>query len=180
MGQAQSVILPYGQPAGYPGQPTHITDTHNAANKEVSASIRFGIGVKPGTNVGEALLPTASSSILDGITINRQVYAPGTFGNLDAVGMITNTIMELGTEGRMYVLVDGDTVGGVDVRAYWRFESDGGSNTIIGTFRDTNDTHVVDTTKQVVFKGFPFSSVNVLTGGTEKICEVYVSISNKP
>lgn len=178
MGQAQTVILPFGQPAGYAGQPWKLLDTVSAANKEASASIRFGIGVKPGVNVSEALLPTASSSILFGITTNVQVYAPGTFGNVDSTGMIPNTMMQLGVEGRMFALVASDTTAGVDVGAYWVFET--GGLGAVGSFRDTDDGHTVDTTKQVRFRGFPFSAVNVLTGGTEKICELYVSTSNKP
>ncbi len=181
MATAQTVILPYGQPFGYPGQlsaPGSQYDSQSGANKEASASMRFGCGVKPGVNVKEVLLPTANSSILAGVLLNQMVYAPGTFGNVSATGIIPNTVGEFITEGRCYVEVASDTVAGNDVRGYWCFETAG--NSVIGQFRDTDDGHVVDTTKQVVFKGTPFHSADVLEGGTTMICEAYISISNKP
>ena len=178
MATAQSVILPYGQPFGFAGQATHVLDSQSAANKEASLSIAFGTGVKPGVNVKEALLPTASNSVLAGIVRNAQVYAPGTFGNITSGGLIPNTMMELVTEGRIYVPVSSDTVAGNDTPAYWVFQT-GGSD-VIGQFRDTSNANTVDVTKQVTFKGVPLADPSALTGGTSKICEVYVSISNKP
>lgn len=185
MGSAQTVILPYGQPFGYAGQVTRREDSKSAANKEASLNIGFGLGVKPGTNPNEAKLPTASSSVLLGITLNEGVYAPGTFGNVDQTstvkGMIPGTMMECLTEGRCYVVVDGDAAVTPGVtRLYWRFETDGASNTLVGTFRHSDDGHVVDTTKQVLAVGPIVAAADVLTGGTQKICEVYVSTSNKP
>ena len=45
----------------------------------------------------------------------------------------------------------------------------GGGLGAIGSFRDTDDGHVVDTTKKVTFKGKPFAAPDVLTGGTTLI-----------
>lgn len=183
MGSAQTVILPYGQPFGYAGQPTKILDTKSAENAEASANIGFGLGVKPGATQNAALLPTASSSILDGVTANINVVAPGTFGNVvqsGVDGQTPGTMMTLVTEGRCYVVVDGDTTVTPNVtRLYWRYESDGASNTRIGTFRNTDDGHVVDTRNQVLAVGPIQSDADVLTGGATKICEVYISTSNK-
>lgn len=182
MGSSQTTILPFGQPIGFAGQVTHEVDSDSAANKESSTNIGFGLGVKAGTYVKEALLPTASSSVLMGITTNRAVYGPGTFGRIDQAGtppgMIPDTMMNLLTEGRMLVEVDADAAPSKNQGAYWRFESDGVSNTKKGTFRETNDGHVVDTRKKVIFKSGAFLAADQLTGGTTKVAEVSVSISN--
>jgi hypothetical protein len=178
----QSTILPFGQPVGFAGQVTHREDTQSAANKEATSNIGFGLGVKAGTNVKEALLPTASSSVLAGIVTNESVTAPGTFGGLDKdgspPGLIPKTMMELLTEGRIWAEVDADVTITVNTGAYWRFESDGASNTKKGTFRNTDDGHVVDVRKKVTFKSGKFLAADQLTGGTQYIAEVYVSISN--
>lgn len=179
MSAPQSTILAAGQPFGFAGMVTQQLDGKSAANKEASTDIGFGLGVKPGTNVGEAKLPSASSSNLYGITTNRAVGAPGTFGSIDQSasppGMIPNTFMDLITEGRVLVEVDADAAPTVDAGAYWRFETDGASNTKKGVFRETDDGHVVDTTKKVTFKSAAFTAAD----GVTKIAEVYVSISNK-
>lgn len=179
MGTPQFAILPYGQPPFIAGQVTQRLDGKSAANKD-TLNIQFGLGVKPGTNVKEALLPTASSSVLDGIVTWEAVDAPGTFGNIDqssaTKGIKPNAMMSLLTEGRAVVVVDGDTVVTPNVtRLYWRFETDGASNTLVGTFRHTDDGHVVDTTKQVTAIGGVFTGPD----GVQKLCEVYISTSNK-
>ncbi len=180
MGQAQTVILPYGQPAGYPGLATRIIDSLSAANKEASLNIGYGLGVKPGTLVKEAKLPTASSSVLMGIVLNIDTNAPGSFGGIDqsiAVdGVRPDYMLEVCTDGRCFVQVDGDASVTPNVtRLYWRFETDGGSNTRVGTFRNTDDGHVVDTRAQVIAVGPIFASADVLNGGTTKICEVRIN-----
>ncbi len=71
--QPQSTILPFGQPIGFAGQVTQEFDTQSAANKMVSTNIGFGLGVKPGTNVKEAILPSTINDVLAGITTNRAV-----------------------------------------------------------------------------------------------------------
>lgn len=181
MASAQSVILPYGQPYGIAGQPLQVIDTQSASNAESTANIGFGYGVKPGTNVREALLPTTGCKFA-GVVLNEHVNAPGTFGSIDQTsavpGLIPDTMMELLTEGRCYVAVDPDTTAGVDVRGYLCYQTAG--NSVQGRFRDTDNGNVVDVTKQIVFKGLPFRAASVLTGTTEYICEAYVSISNAP
>ena len=177
---AQTVILPYGQPSGYAGQATKIIDTTSAVNKEASSNIQYGLGVKPGVLVKEMLLPTANSSILDGVVLSEMVDAPGSFGDIDQTsatkGIKPGTMGTLLKKGRCFVIVDGDAAVTPNVtRLYWRFETDGGSNTLVGTFRHTDDGHVADTRKQVLAIGPIFSAADVLDGGTTKICEVYVS-----
>jgi hypothetical protein len=76
------------------------------------------------------------------------------------------------------VVVDADVSITVGQGAYWRFESDGASNTVVGTFRNTDDSHVVDTRKKVIFRSGKFLAADQLTGGTTYIAEVSVSISN--
>jgi hypothetical protein len=180
--RAQTTILPSGQPVGFAGQVTHQMDTSSAVNKESSLNIGFGLGVKRGTNIKECKLPSASSSVLVGITTNKAVSAPGTFGRLDQdgspPGMIPDSMLELLTEGRIWVEVDADAAPAADQGAYWRFETDGASNTKKGVFRETDDGHVVDVRKKVIFKSGAFAAADQLTGGTTKIAEVSVSISN--
>lgn len=180
-GTPQTSILAAGQPVGFAGQATAVKDSRTANNAEASANIQAGIGVKPGTLVKEALLPTASSSVLLGIVKQLQSEAPGTFGTIDQSstppGYTPDTLMEVVTEGRIFARVDTDAAVTPNVtRLYWRFESDGASQTVVGTFRHTDDGHVVDTTKQVVAVGPIFTAAD----GVSKICEVYISESNKP
>jgi hypothetical protein len=181
MGSPQTTILAAGQPVGFAGMATRVFDSKSAANKEASANIQAGIGVKPGTAVSGVLLPTASSSVLEGIVKQLQSYAPGTFGEVDQgstpPGYVPNTMLEIVQEGRIFVVMDADAaVTPNTTRLYWRFETDGASNTIVGAFRNTDDGHVVDTTKQVKAIGPIFTAAD----GVTKICEVYVSVSNKP
>jgi hypothetical protein len=180
MGSAQTTILAAGQPAAFAGMCTQKLDSNSAASRETSLNIQFGLGVKPGVKVKEMLLPTASSSILLGILLQNQVYAPGTFGEIDQTGttkgIIPNTMGEVLTEGRAWVIVDGDASITPNVtRAYWRFETDGASNTLVGTFRHTDDGHVADVRGQVLFVSGVFTAAD----GVTKIAEVVVSRSNK-
>lgn len=181
MGSAQTTILPYGQPVAFAGQCTHKEDSTTAVSKEASVNIQFGLGVKPGTKVKEMLLPTASSSVLLGILLQNQVYAPGTFGEVDQTsttkGVIPNTLGEVLKHGRAWVIVDADTSITPNVtRAYWRFETDGGSNTLVGTFRHSDDGHVVDVRKQVLFTSGIFTAAD----GATKIAEVSVLAQAAP
>ena len=77
------------------------------------------------------------------------------------------------------VEVDADAAPTVGAGAYVRFETDGVSNVKRGVFRETDDGHVVDWRKAVTFKSAAFLAADQLTGGTTKIAEVYVSVSNK-
>lgn len=181
MGSPQTTILAAGQPAAFAGLCTHKLDSLSAVSREVSANIQFGLGVKPGVKLKEMLLPTASSSVLLGVLVQNQVYAPNTFGEIDQTsatkGLIPSTIGEVLATGRAWVIVDADTSITPNVtRAYWRFESDGASNTVVGTFRHSDDGHVVDTTKQVKF----ISGVFTAADGVTKIAEVAIEAYNKP
>ena len=173
MGTAQTTILAAGQPVGFAGLVTLELMAKAAANKD-ALNIQAGLGVKPGSKVSEALLPTASSSVLFGIVAQVQAFAPGTFGEIDQgaqPGFIPNTMMNVLETGRIFVIVDGDAAVTPNVtRLYWRFESDGASNARVGTFRNTDDGHVVDTRKQVIAVGPIFTAAD----GSTKICEVRI------
>ena len=179
MGTAQTTINAYGQPSAIAGMMTQERDALSAVSKETVNNIAFGVGVKPGTNAKEALLPTASSSVLLGINVVFKTHAPGTFGDIDqssaTTGMKPNTQLHVLREGRCFVQVDADTVIAAPnvTRAYWRFETDGGTNTLVGTFRHSDDGHVADTRKQVLF----VSGVLTAADGT-KVAEVAVSAEN--
>lgn len=175
----QTAILAAGQPVGVAGEVTHKIDSLSASNAESTTHIGFGLGVKPGTKVKEALLPTASSSVLLGVVCYNATYAPGTFGQIDPTasppGINPDVMMEVINKGRVFVVVDADASVTPNVtRLYWRFESDGASNTIVGTFRHSDDSHVVDTRTQVIAVGPIFTAAD----GTTKICEVQIDTAN--
>lgn len=177
----QTSILAAGQPVGFAGMSTSKTDSISANNAEASTNIGFGLGVKPGTTSRAALLPTASGSVLLGVVLNNMTYSPGDFGSIDQdgtpPGLIPDTLMEVIRQGRVFVVVDADAAVTPNVtRLFWRFESDGASNTLVGTFRHVDDTHVVDTRGQVLAVGPIFTAAD----GTTKICEVYIDAVNSP
>lgn len=184
MGSAQSTILPYGQPIGFAGLVTRRLDAFSAVNSEATLNIGYGLGVKPGTLLKEILLPTAAGSILEGITINNYITAPGQFGGLDQEnspsGIRINRQIEILRIGRIWVRVDADSVIVPNItRAYMRFESDNGSNTVRGTFRTSDDGHVADVRGQVLFVSGVFPAADILSGGTVKIAEVAVDTTGR-
>jgi len=177
----QTSILAAGQPVGFAGLVTHKVDSLSASNAEASAHIQFGIGVKPGSLVKEALLPSASSSVLLGIVGWNAVYAPGSFGQLaqDASppGVNPDQMMEVINNGRIFAVMDGDAAVTPNVtRLYMRFETDGASNTTVGAFRNTDDGHVVDVRGQVKAIGPIFTAAD----GVTKICEVMINTNGLP
>lgn len=177
MGTAQTSILAAGQPVGFAGMATKIIDSAPSANKD-ALNVQAGLGVKPGSKVSEFLLPTATSSVLDGIVLQNQAYAPGTFGEIDQgaqPGFIPNTVVELLKIGNAFVIVDANAAVTPNItRLYWRIETDGASNTLVGTFTSIDDGHVADTRKQVLAIGPIFTAAD----GTTKICEVRVNVVN--
>lgn len=190
MGSAQKKILGFGQPAAFAGECTRKIDSTSALNKMTSTNIGFGLGIKPGVNVKEGLLPSGSGDKLLGITVWNGTEAPGTFGSIDQVssppGMTPNTMMEVLTEGRIWVVVDADAAGNITpnvTRAFWRFQSDGVNNTLVGTFRHNQDAgpNCIDVTDQVLFVSAVFDAADILNNAppNTKIAEVVVSRSNK-
>jgi hypothetical protein len=180
MGSPQTSINTAGQPIAFQGLVTKKLDSLSVSNYEASANLQPGLGVKPGTGQRTALLPTASSSVFMGIVAAAAAYAPGSFGELDQAstpaGYIPDTLFECVTKGRAWVQVDADCAITPNVtRAYWRFETDGASNTKVGTFRHTDDGHVVDTTKQCIFRSGVFTAAD----GT-KIAELDFNTDIKP
>lgn len=184
-GSAQTKILAAGQPVAVAGEATKFIDGESCINAEAATNLGFGLGVKPGTKVKEVLLPTASNSVFRGVVVQNRMHSPGTFGDIDdsgsPPGMKPKTSVEILAEGRCWVVVDGDTVITPGVtRAFWRFETDGASNTLVGTFRHNDDTHVVDVRGQVLFVSGVMDAADVLKGaGSQKIAEVMISRSNK-
>lgn len=180
----QTSILAAGQPIGFAGLCTYKLDSKSASNAEASTNIGFGLGVKPGTKDSEALLPTAVGSVLFGIVLNNPgVYSPGDFGSIDQAGsppgLIPDTMMEIITKGRVWARVDADATITPNVsRAYWRWRSDGASNTLLGTFRadDPGGGHVVDVRGQVIFRSSKFLAAD----GTSYIAEVEISSEASP
>lgn len=180
MGAAQTAIQAFGQTIAFAGMVTRRVDSQSAMNEEATNAISFGIGVKPGAKIKGCLLPTATSSLLKGIMVQGQDYAPGSFGDITQTatptGVSPKVFGELLTEGRCWVVVDAGSSPAVNTRAYWRAVSDGGSNTVVGTFCTADDGNVVDTRKEVVFLSGKYTAAD----GVTTIAEVYVSISNAP
>lgn len=179
MADGQTSISRSGQPRAIAGMvaDTGIKDDVAAFNTDV-VSIPFGTGVKWDGETG-AKQPSASGSILKGIIRWDASHQTGTNGDLDSTGLKTKAEMYCRRRGRMWVLVDvGIAVGsftpGTD-KGYCRFESDGGSNTVIGAWRNTDDGHVVNASGQVTF----ISTVILAADGVSHIAEVDCDFDNK-
>lgn len=181
---SQTSINPAGQPIAVAGQiadNSKVRDVLSRFNGEASSCIGFGLAVKPGTNDHEVKLPSASSSVIEGVVKWGANHTPGASGDLDQTatppGLKPHAGLELLRRGRIWAQIDADTAiaaPGV-TRAYCRFETDGASNTLVGTFRHTDDSHVIDTRKQAIF----MSGVRVAADGS-KIAELEVDFTNSP
>lgn len=179
---SQTSVNPAGQPIAIAGQvsDTRLNDMLSRFSGESSTRIGFGLGVKPGTLDHEVKLPTANSSVIEGVTAWSANHVPGVTGDLDQTssppGLKPKAGMELMRQGRIWAQIDGDTVitSGI-TRAYCRFETDGASNTLVGTWRHSDDGHVIDTRKQAIF----MSGVRVAADGT-KIAELAVNFDAAP
>ena len=179
---SQTVINPAGQPQAVAGQVSDSArcDIISRFSEEVTTRMGFGLGMKPGVKDHAILLPTASSSVIEGIVKFGFNHAPGVSGDLDQLstppGLKPQSSIELVRRGRIWVQVDADTVITPNVtRAYCRFETDGASNTLVGTFRHSDDTHVIDTRKQCMF----VSGVRVAADGS-KIAELDCNFQSSP
>lgn len=179
---SQTSIAKTGQPIAVAGQLSDShkgTDTVSRFSGEASAVIPFGVGVKPGTTFRKVLLPTASSSIIEGIVRFGYGHVPGATGDLDQTlgGLKPNAGMDVVRRGRMYVLVDANvtTITPYSDRGYCRFESSSGA-TVVGAWRNTDDSHVVDCSKAVQFVSPLFTAAD----GSSKIAEVQVEFTIKP
>jgi hypothetical protein len=184
-GTPQKVILPYGQPAACAGEVTRRIDSDSRINAELVTNLGFGLGVAPGTLTKSCLLPSGPTSVLLGVTSIERRFSAGTFGQLDTQsvppGLRPKASIDVLTEGRIWVVVDADTVivPGI-TRAFWRWVGDGVSNNLIGTFRHTDDGRVVDVRRQVLFVSLMLDAADVLHGaGSQKIAEVVVARSNQ-
>lgn len=156
---SQTSINPAGQPIAVAGQAVDTgegADDVSRFNGESSSAIGFGLGVKPGTYDHDVKLPTTGCTF-GGVTMWSAAHVPGASnGDLDTTstppGIKIKGRIDVRRRGRIWAQVDADTsiTPGV-TRAYLRFESDGVSNTLVGTFRHSDDGHVVDVRKQAVF-----------------------------
>lgn len=158
------------------------SDVLSSFSSESSTQIPFGVGVKPdGTygGVGGVLLPTASSSKIKGIVVRDLNHVAGGsgVGDLGTTGLLPKAGFGVIRTGRVIAQVDAgvSSITAFVDRAFCRFESDGGSNTVIGRWRNTDDGHVVDTSAQAVFA----SDVFTLPDGT-KGALVDCNFTNKP
>lgn len=177
----QTTILRSGQPQAFAGMvaDTGIKDDLSAYNLEVSAEIAFGLGVKWSGQRG-ALLPTASSSVIRGVSVWNGNHQTGLYGDLGTTGLKPNAAMVVRDLGRIWVLVDagqavGDFTPGI-TRGWCRFETDGGSNTVVGAWRGADDGHAIDCTKQCVY----VSSVILAADGVSLIAELDCNFIAKP
>jgi hypothetical protein len=180
MADGQITISRSGQPRAFAGMvaDTGIKDDVAAFNLEASAEIPFGTGVKWDGETG-ALQPTASNSVLKGIIRWEADHQTGLNGDLGTTGLKPKAAMSCRRRGRMWVMVDagynvGDLTPGTS-KGYCRFETDGGSNTVVGAWRASDDGHVVSAIGQVTFA----SSVILDADGVTKIAMVDCDFDNK-
>lgn len=170
MADGQTTISRSGQPAAFAGLPADgsIKDDVSAFNLEASLEMPFGIGVKWSGERG-ALLPSAANSVMKGINLFNANHQTGVDGDLGTTGLKPKAALNIRRFGRLWLLVDVgiavDTFTPGTTRGYCRFETDGGSNTQRGTWRHTDDGHVVDCTSQVLF----ISKVILSANGVDKI-----------
>lgn len=188
MGSPQNVILPYGQPVAVAGEFEKALYTLSAINADgASIPITPGLGVAPDatTELG-AITFTANSQKLFGVAGVLRALGPGSFGGLyqdsGVKGYKKNVQFPLLQEGLIWVIMDADATVTPNVsKGFVRFETDGASNTLPGSFRSAQDggSHCIDVTSLVSFRSPIVSAADVLTGGTVKICLAYISASNK-
>lgn len=150
------------QPAlGYRGDldrgAPHFTLTMKNAE---AASIPLGVAVKRKNAAAsdlEAALPAAEGDAVLGFVVREQTYSRTytthdgtTVGQLDATGLVQNTLFTVATMGRMLVHVrTGATAGqGVWIRAV-----SGGAPEYLGAVENADDsTDMIDCTTQAVFE----------------------------
>lgn len=177
----QTSVSRSGQSQAFAGMNGDIGATRDlsAFNSEASAEMRFGIGVKPSGARG-ALLPTAVSSRIAGVVLQNANHQTGTNGDLGTTGLKANADLTLRRSGTVWVLVDagqavGDFTPGI-TPGWCRYETDGGSNTIVGAWRGADDSHSIDCSKQATF----VSSVILAADGVSLIALLEVDFANKP
>lgn len=119
---------------------TGYSYTQSRVNGE-SINVPAGIGMKEGSTEGTALLPTALTSKLAGITVNSMQRNPG-----DAVSTLVGTDaflpgneMNLMTEGAIFVKSEQAVVVGNDVFCRFATSVNTGSLTQKGSFRKDAD-----------------------------------------
>lgn len=182
---SQTFINPAGQPVAVAGQLSDNmegVDVVSRFNEEVTSALQFGIGVKPGTYRDGVLLPTATSSVIEGVNTWGINHLPGASGDLDQTstppGVKPKGGLKVLQRGRIWVLLDASVttiVPNVD-RAYCRALPNGG-NTVIGTFAPADDAgFMVDCTKQAIFRSGVFTAAD----GVSKIAELEGDFVNKP
>ena len=179
---AQTSVNPFGQPQAIAGQGVQNGEEQDQTvmNAEASANMRFGIGVKPGTLDREVLLVTANNSVVEGVTLFDFDHSPGTFGDIDPTpvtgGLKPQKLLQVREWGKIWVQVDPSVVTivpNVD-RGFCRASANAG-DTVIGAWRNTDDGHVIDATKQALFT----SGVRIAADGS-KIAELFCNFIAKP
>ncbi len=180
---SQTAINKAGQPVAVAGQLSDNgegKDIVSRFNSEASAAIQFGIGVKPGTLRDAVLLPTATSSVIEGINVFGFNHQPGSNGDLDQgstpPGVKPKGGLQILVRGRIWVLLDPSVVTiipNVD-RGYCRCTANAGDS-MIGAWRNADDTSI-DCTKQTLFRSVVYTSAD----GVSKIAELDVDFVNKP
>lgn len=183
---SQTVVQPTGQPIAVAGQLSDNQEAPNIVsrfNEEASAALQFGIGVKPGTARDGVKLPSATSSVIEGINLFGFNHLPGASGDLDQSstppGVKSKGSLKILQGGRAYVLLDASGISSIAPnvdRGYCRATTNGG-NTVIGAWNNADDSgHMVDCTKQSIFRSGLFTSAD----GVSKIAELEVDFVNKP
>ena len=156
--------LPY---EGMLGDGDH--DIIAAVNEEASAEIAFGRAVKFGTADNGALLPTAETSVIKGITVHSHAYSNSPNGSLGSTGMKSGAMMNLLRKGRIWVKCED---GCADGDRLWVRAVAGAAPEYLGGLNNADDsTDMVDCTAQGVW---------LTTAAAEGMALLEVDFTNKP
>lgn len=176
----QTSVDPKGQPVAFAGlvaDSDELQDVVSGFSEEPSASMAFGWGLVQGSAPQGCLIPSGSGDTFKGILAHSFMHAPGTFGDLDATGIVAGGRLRIMRHGRIWVVLDAgvSSISPYVDRGWLRYSSNGG-NTIPGRWGKATDVgHNLDLTKVVQY----VSPMFTLADGT-KIAMVDVSATNKP
>lgn len=160
-------------PVAFAGMKADASDDQvdSYAQGEASAEIPFGVMVCQGTAGGtsgtpdKAILPVDANSVPVGVVVHSHDYDSRT--ELGTTGLKPKTMLSVMRRGRIWVQVE-DAVT-VNAPAFYRYTSDGGSNTQVGKFRSDADSAKALKVRGAIYKtaasagGFAILELDMLT-----------------
>lgn len=116
------------------------TRVESFVNAEVSAEIGFGTPVFKGTGDNEAIIGAADATDLLGLVAHSHLYAKGHgdfAGDLGTTGLKPGVVMNVMSEGVMYVTLSENGITPASAVRFWQFAH---SSNGAGTFGKTADS----------------------------------------